>query len=570
MTKTLPIFLVGALLALPGLADGEPTTTITVGGWDASSDGSPDLASEYRSTDGAFSLGLQSRRFGEPGAIVLELLYRDGDDQLHKVDFDVRRFVRSHTDYTVLTHHLQEDPLETLNAATRHGRVVRSTDLSPGAEYGITYRDLDHRTEIQPPGLSALTVGFVFRQQEREGTVQRTSISHCDSCHVVSQARSLDETTRDIGIDGRWGSARGAVKASYLRRTVSEGVRQISLLFDNALQPELRTPIFDDRLQWDSAEGPQPVDVRPDITKNVAKLSASYGDLAGFALGGTGVWQTTENETAGLDSSYGAVQLHAARTFGHGLDVRWRGRAYQLDNDDVFIDAVERRSIAGANAGKTYRQIYGYDPDYLRESALDRDVVVSDLDLGWKLPGKRGKLRLVWQFEATDRENFEVAAGDTSTTKNVVGLDWTVRPAKRARFQLTAQQGFVDNPFMLPDGAYSTLVSSPSASPLSPAVAQYFQFQNARIADTTAEASHWTQIWARGNYGLGGGSSLAASYRYWDGDNDDGDLTDWSKRSQAATLTFSGIASPTVAWHVAGTWHDQEIDMPTTIPLFDG
>lgn len=563
------ILLAGALLALPALA-GDEGTTVTVGGWDASVDGNPALASEYRSTEGGLAVGLQTLRLAEPGSLVLDLMFRDTDEQKHLLDFDIRRFVRSHTSYLAITHNLPKDPLDTLAAATKHGRVVWASDLSPDAEYGIAYRDLQHRTEIQPPSLSALTVGLVFRQQERKGTLQRTTISHCDACHVVSQARPLDEQTRELGMDASWATARGAVKASYTRRTVSEDIRSIALLYDNALQPELRTPIFDDRLQWDSAEGPQAVDVRPDLEKNVAKLSASYTDIGGFALGGTGIAQTTENETAGLESSYGAIELHAARTFGKGFDLRWRGRGYRIDNDDVFIDAVERKSIAGANAGKTYRQVYGYNPDYLRESALDRDTVVSDLDLGWKLPGKKGKLRLLWKLEAIDRENYEVAEGETSTTSNAIGLDWTVRPAKRTRFQITLREGFVDNPFMQPNGAYSTLVSAPAASPLSPAAAQYYQFQAARIADTTADPSRWTEVYVRGSYGFTGGSQLTGSYRFWDGDNDEGDLTDWSKRTQALAVTLSGVASPTVAWFLTGAWHDQEIDMPASIPLYDG
>lgn len=568
--KTSFLLLIGALLALPAAAGDEPSTTVTVGGWDASVTDNPELASEYRSTDGGAEVGVVSTASGEKGSFELDLKFRDSNEQQHEIGFDVGRFVRSHTSYLAMVHRLGKDPLETIAAATSHGRVAWATDLDPEGRYEIDYRDLSHRTEIQPPALSNLTVGINFRQQEREGARQVTAISHCDSCHVESLRRPLDETTRDIGFDAMWAVGKGAVKASYNRRTLSEGVRQVSLLFDNALHPELHTPIFDDRLQWDSAEGPQAIDRRPDSTKDVARLEASFDDVRGFALGAIGLWSRTRNDTSGIESSYDGIFLHAARNFTRGIDLRWRGRVYSLDADDVYVDANERLGIAGPAAGKTYRQIFGYDPDYLRRSVLDRDVVASELDVGWRLPGKKSKLRFLWNFESVDRGSYEVAPGETATVTNVLGLDWTARPAKKTRFQVTYRHGLVDRPYMLVDGAYSTLVTTPTAATLAPTTPQYFQFQNARIADTTAAPETWDEIWARGSAGFGGGTMLSASYRWWDGQNDGGDLTDWQKNSQSATVTLSGIASPKVAWNVAWAWHDQEIDMPANIPIFDG
>jgi len=570
MRRTIPfLFLIGALLALPAVADDAPATTVTVGGWDVSVTDNPDLASEYQDTDGGVLVDVASASRGEKGSFDLELKFRDSNEQQHSLDFDVSRFVRSHTSYLAMVHRLGKDPLENLAATTNHGRAVWATDLAPDSEYEIDYRDLQHRTELQAPALSALTVGFNFRQQNRKGTLQAMAISHCSSCHVVSQARPLDETTRDVGFDAAWATGKGTVKASYNHRTLSEGVRQITLLYDNALQPEQLTPIFDDRLQWDSAEGPQPVDRRPDSTKDVARIEASFDDVGGFALGAIGLWSRTKNDTVGLESSYDGVFLHAARTWSKGFDLRWRGRAYSLDADDYYVVANERRSIAGPQAGKTYRQVYGYETNYLRESALDRDVFSSDLDLGWRL-SKKSKLRFLWNFESVDRGNFEVAVDETTTMTNVLGLDWTVRPAKRTRLQATYKHGIVDNPFMLVDGAYSTLVTQPTAATLAPTTPQYYQFQAARIADTTASPKSWDELWLRGSYGFQGGMLLSGSYRWWDGENDGGDLTDWDKTSQSATITLSGIASPKVAWNVAWAWHDQEIDMPTSIPIYDG
>lgn len=55
------------------------------------------------------------------------------------------------------------------------------------------------------------------------------------------------------------------------------------------------------------------------------------------------------------------------------------------------VDAVERLAIAGPQADRNYRQIYGFDPDYLRRSSLDRQVFDSRLDLSRRLGFKHGE-----------------------------------------------------------------------------------------------------------------------------------------------------------------------------------
>jgi hypothetical protein len=571
-------WLLGALVALPlaaaaqtpAEAPNETPIEVTVGGWDADTSKNPDVAAEYEDLDGGPRVGLVAAHRSDGGSLDLELDFRSSADQKHSLGFDIGRFVRSHTSYLSMTHRLGRDPLENLESATKHGRVVRHSDLDPQGEYELDYSDLRHRTEFQAPSLPALTVGVEFRQQERDGHLQRLAVSHCESCHVNSLGRPLDERTRDLGLDFAWAVGTGEVTASYNRRTLDQGVRQIELLYDTALQPELRTPIFENRLQWDSNEGPQAVDRRPDVAKDTVKLGGEFADVGGFAVGATGIWSTTENETAGFESTYRGANLVAARSFERGFRLGWRGRVYQLDTDEVYVDAIERLGIAGPQAGKTYREIYGFDPDYTRLSSTNRDVVTSNLDLGWKLAGKKGRVRLLWDLESVDREHRSVAPGETRTTRNTLGLDWNARPRPDVRLQARYRHGLVDNPEMLVDGAYSTFTSTPFASPLAPGVPQYYQYQAARIADTTAEAADWDEISLRGSWSSGGSTSISASWKWWDGDNQEGDLTDWSRTSQSATLTVAGVASPEVSWHGAVVWHEQTIEMPTSIPIFDG
>jgi len=129
--------------------------------------------------------------------------------------------------------------------------------------------------------------------------------------------------------------------------------------------------------------------------------------------------------------------------------------------------------------------------------------------------------------------------------------------------------GSASDPFNGVDTQYSTLVSLPAASPMAPTSAQYYESQDARIAEGTASPESWTRFEARGSY-TGNRSSLTANYRHWDGENTSGDLTDWSRLNQAASVTLWSSPAPKWQWYVGYTWNDSSLDTVSTIPLFDG
>lgn len=549
----------------------ETSGSVSLGGWSADKEGSPDRVSEYEPNDGGVDFRLDIESFGAWGHWILSTRARDDDDQQHELDFDIRRSLRSTTTYTALPHRLGHDPLTNFQAVTNHGRVVQRSDLDPDRVYGIRYDRFEHRTEYQPRGAPAWTFGVGYRRQERDGIKQAVTVSHCDTCHVVSQSRPVDERTEDVGLDVQKTWEGGALQASFDHRELRQGVQAISLLFDDALQPELRVPIFDNRLQWDSAQGPQPVHQVPDITKDIAKLRLTFPDAKGFAVRVGTLWSNTENDLTGLSSDYQGGTITAARRLGERWRLRWRARAYGIDNDEVFVDIAEPVSLAGPTRGLTFREIYGFDPDFLRLSALDRDVVESRVDVVFKMDSKkRGSIRLQWDHERVDRDHYQVAVGETETVENVLGLRWSGRPRKGVRLSAGYRHGDVDNPFSLVDGAFSTLESPRVTSPFDPRGAQYYRFQDARIAETTAAPEQWDELKLGISVQLDQGSALSGSYRFWDGENQGGDLTDWSRTQQAATLSYWSTPTPELSWNLAYTWHESELNFPIAIPIFDG
>jgi len=566
----LPILLAAPMWAQedgPESTAEETTVGIEIGGWASDTDGSLDVVSEYEPDEGGPQVGVDLEAVRDWGFLLLDGIWRNEDDQKLDLRFDVGRMVRSKTSYVKLPHRLLHDPLTNLATATNHGRIVQHTDLDPGSEYGIRYSSIAHRTELQMPGAERLTWALDVRNQEREGVLQHLTVSHCDTCHVISQDRPLDQRNTDVGLEGRYNWNNASLRVSYTFRELTQDPAILTLLFDDALQPELRVPIFDNRLQWDSAQGPQPIAGAPDIDKQIARIDLQLPK--GVSAGG--VWSVTENRFTDLASEFTGVTVAAGHAFPNRVSLRWRGRAYTLDNDEVFVDIAEPVSIAGPHAGLTFQDVYGFDPDFLRLSALDRDVVESRFDVGWRPGGRKaGRFKLLWQLEQVDRDNFAVTDdGKTDTLTNILGISWRGRPGKGWKLDTRYRHGEADHPFANPDGVFSANTGPRVSSPFAPGGEQYFEFQEERIGDASASPESWDELRVSVTRTLAN-SLVTGSWSWWDGDNTSGDLTHWSKTYQSATISLWSTPAPKWEWFAAFAVHDSELEAPASIPLFDG
>ena len=568
-TKLLLIVAVAAACPFAIAEEGDTTAEVEIGFRDTDVTDSPALAGEYEPVEDEPVFGIMVSTHQDWGTFLVEFESAHPDDMDASVEFDIHRTVRSHTSYTSLLHRLGHDPLSNLAATSTNGKVVLHSDFDPGADYGFSYSDLSHRTELQFPGASALTLAVGYREQGREGKLQALSTSHCDTCHIKSQTHLLDEETTDGTLEAKVAWRGGSLTGSATTREHRQRFPFVLTQYDDALHPELQVPVFDNRLQYDSDVGPVPADLWPEIDKDTARLDLELHDVAGFAVAGGAVWSETENRYNGLSSDYQGYMLNAARRFDNGIRLRWRGRVYSIDNDDVFIDTIERVSIAGPHAGQTYEDIYGVNYDHWRYSALNRDVAESKLDASYRFGRVAGTLRALWEFETIDRDTYEVLPSETETTRNILGVSWRSRPSSMWRVDASLRHAEIDNPFMLVNGGCSTLVSGQYPNPWDPETPQYDEFHEARIAETTASPSSWDELKA-GVTALLGGSTLSATYRWWDGDNSDGDLTDWSRTAQTGTLTYWTAPAPDWELFLAYAWQQSELQAPACIPIFDG
>ena len=576
--KAFTRFVLAALLAaLPFAvaADDDATTTtetegsMEIGGLITGVTDSPDMAAEYNTIEEGPVGKIKLATYQSWGALDLDFKYAAQDQNSGDLDFDIKRMVRSHNTYIKFPHRLGHDPMWNLSSTSRNGKVVENSDANPNQDYVMNYAVFEDRTELQFPGFRPLTLAVEFREQVRNGHTQAFTTSHCDTCHIKSQSHQRDQQTTDGTLEAAVAWKSGVVRARYTDRKLRESLPSVTGNFDTNLHPELQTPVFSNRMQYDSDVGTVPVDLKPEIDKATTRLDFRWASKNGFAVTANGVWSETENTGTGNTADYSGYVVTAAKRFGNNFQMRWNGKVYQTETNSVYIEPIQRETIAGPQAGMTYAEIYGQTFNQWRNSALNRDVLDSRLDASYRFGRKGGTLRGSWTYGVIDREYYEVAPEKTETTSNIFGVTYRVKPIKGLRLDAEYKHGNVDNTFMVVDATCSTLVSARYPNPWDPETPQYVDSHETRIADTTASASSWD----RATLGLGytfGQTTISGRYVYWDGANTDGDLTDWSKNRSTATVTAWSPGGTDWDWYVGWAYQDMSLDAPACIPVFDG
>ncbi len=561
----------GAEYVVPGFwaAEGTVESQAEIGLYGTDITDSPDMAAEYYDHEDGPTANVTVASHQKWGSLYFLGAFQSSDTNAGELTFDLKRILRTQNFYETFIHRLGHDPMHNLESTSTNGKVVWHTDLDPDQEYDLDYSVLDSRTELQLPSLRPVTFGFTYRDQRRDGHRQAFTTSHCDNCHIYSQKHALDEKTTDATIDAKVSWRGGFAKASLTTRELRHGTPSVPITFDDALHPELQAPVFDNRLQFDSDVGQVPADLWPDSDKDRTRVQLVFTNVLGMTVNANGVWSQTENRFTGLKSDYSGYVLSAARGWKSGWRFRWNGRIYTIDNDDIFVDVNDRPSIAGPHAGQTYEDVYGIDYDFVRTSTLDRDVFESRADVSKRLGRKGGTLRFQWNYDTIDRENYEVMPGEHSTTTNLLGASYRVRPLKGWNLEANLKYADVENAFTLINGACSTLVSARYTNPWNPETPQYDEFHQARIADTSASASSWARADLRLGYTTGT-TTIFGKYIYYDGDNTDGDLADWSKTTNTALLTVWSAPTEHFNWYATYTYLDSDLGLPACIPIFDG
>lgn len=299
----------------------------------------------------------------------------EGHDQVHQLAIEINRVVRSHSSFTRLPHRLVPDPLLNLRGAVKMPVVARSTDLHPTARYRVNYDLLDHRTDLEIPSAGWLTVSAVYREKWREGHRQALAPSHCSTCQVLSQTRTVDERPRDAGVVADVRGKAWKLEGSSVSRKFEGRAPAPTPTYGLTERPALRQPVFNDRVWYDSRDGVLPCGVIPPSEKNTTTLRISNPNLGGFSTVLTAVSARLENISTNNKADFDALALAAGRRLGKKGTFAMRARSYSIDSTDYFVAVPEPEAVAGPFSGKSYHEPSGFPPDFLRQSTIDRDVL---------------------------------------------------------------------------------------------------------------------------------------------------------------------------------------------------
>jgi len=560
-----------SFLLLAAAAAAQTTGTVTVGGRAVNDRGAPERAAEYLPTTSGTELALALEAALDTVYLAVDSDAREGSDQVHHLRVELNRLVRSHTSFTKMPHRLVHDPLENLRGAVKMPVVTWSTDLDPTARYRVDYDLLENRTDLQLPQAGWLTVSAIYREQWRQGHRQSLAISHCSTCHVQSQTRAVDERTRDAGVVAQVRAGSWKLEGSFVARDFEEKAPTPTRVYELAEQPALRQPLFNDRVWYDSKNGPLPYGVIPPSEKNTATARLSNPNVGGFAVTLSGVSTRLENLTTGNKVDFDAIALAVGRRLGKKGTFALRARSYTIDSTDYFVDVPEPKAVAGPYAGKSYYERYGFQPDFLRQSAIDRDVTEASARLSYRV-GRGSSLIGEYTFQNIDRAHYEVAPGKTDTLTQRLKLAYSARPARGVNFRLEGILADVRRPFMTQNTACQTgpLQTTPLPSPIVPGSVQYYEIYRSRIGDMTASPSSYVQLKGTAALTLGPTTNASLSLLWWDGDNTDQDLTNWSRTTTAANAQVAWAPNESFQAFVAASTGMRKLKSWVCVPLMDG
>lgn len=582
-------------------AEDKDEVTLTMGYQASSSEESLLRVAEYDSVEANPIVGLSwmTSPYGR-NLFSFDLQRLESNDFDAAFSLDLDRVVRVSATGHGLLHRLDHDPLANLEGVSDL-KVVRHTDLEPGAEYQINHRLYDVRADFHPPVASWLSYRVGYREEQRQGRRQVLSTSHCTSCHVVGQGREIDNATTDF-VFGAHARA-GGMDLDYeiLTRGFREKGQTPMGIYEEAFRPA--TPgsapdpdsvvrPFNDRLWFQNGENP--INQVPELRRTAHKLKARGRINPNNAVNFTLVRSTTENRTTNLEYEFSGFRGRYTAKFKNNVRLNVWGQWDKIENDPYFVDLVALNGLTSppisdggpGYTGVTYEQWVNNvllptrpgDPepvnfsDYDRLSPMDREDSRLGADVYWRA-NRRSTVRLGYKYRSIDRDHVVLNDGTGKTTSHTVKAAWNYRAAKRLRWTNTLRYSTIDNPYINVDGglrAYSEDPVGIAPSPKSPLSLQYFELQALRVANLSSVPTDELRFRSQATWSPKGKWALSGNVRYRDAENDELDWTQWERNSFGIGANLWYAAGPQFQFTLGVDSQQQETDAAAIVPVMDG
>jgi hypothetical protein len=515
-----------------------PSTSgvVTLGGLINDDTGYLGRLAEYDRIDngGAARFGVQL--WGDRNGLAYDLAGTFGGDQSdqdYRMDVNLRRWLKAHVSYVRTGHRLDHDPIDYVDAASGIGGtfVVQHTDFDPTAAYRADRGALDARVDIAPPELSWLRLFASHRQELRHGARQSLTTSHCATCHLKSNSRSLDEKTREYSGGFRVLARRLSMEYAYEDRRFSDDAASLRTLYDPGVHPATLADVFYNRLQYDARDGEQPFDVVPGLKKSTHALKGRLDLPREAAVVGNFTRSTVTNTDTAIATDYTGGSTRFVVPIGTRAVIQGAFRRYTMDTDSVFIDVVEPIAPAGPTAGKTYDQAYTAigSPDYWTAPASSRTPTDFNLEVAVR-PAKRTTLRAGYRWEQIERTAFAVS----KTTTNTLLFSGRGRAGKRFQWRARLDSDWTTDPFANENAALPAVLQpfmSPNNVPFTGL--QYDTMYASRSADLTSFPTRSVRTDEGFTWTPTPKLAVTGHYRWQSSSNDDLTVSSWDRSVHA-------------------------------------
>ncbi|MEN8153715.1 MAG: GSU2204 family CXXCH-containing (seleno)protein [Acidobacteriota bacterium] len=441
----------------------------------------------------------------------------DITDQSHVLNFDFDRVLKQNFTFDSLHHRLDHDPLTNMDVVSHARSAAYAEDFNPTDQYYINRSEFVSNSQISLPMLPGVKFYVKYRNEQRTGMYQARTLSKCSACHVVAKSRSINSYNKDVQIGTKIRIGKGNIDYSFTNNRFKERNSAPQSYYLKIEHPEKIVPVFTSRIGIGNEESLS-FDNIPESKKDTHLLKASI-PVAKNTFFAQYVNSQVKNLNANLkwnSSSFGGS--YSGRLGNKGFfNVLF---LYQkIDNDSIFIDIVEPLDVTTGNVGKTYADgILGIGTfDFTRLSALSRSVLDLKANFRYKL-SKSLKLRLGYEYENVERDNFEVSNTKSSTVKGRISF----KPAKQFKLVLDGKFATISDPFANLKGGIAPAVQLyKTTSPLLPDSTQFYYWHMAREGTMTNYPEGINEIKGRIHWGPSSKFALNGNFLIRKEDNDD-------------------------------------------------
>ena len=467
-------------------------------------------------------------------------------------------------------------------------------------DYYIKRSEIKTKASFSMPGLETLKFNLSGRWENRNGYEHKTAmVGKCTVCHVRGLRKKIDETTRDISAGVSFTGGPVSFSYSHMYRDFYVSNKAISTKFDSVEGLKGSKPdkyaLFSPRLNSETYGTTSEVAKTPESDKHMdtVKLKLDLPYYTTFA-GSYTTSTITNNDTYGgknIDLDQDAFNLRlTTNLLKRKLTLSARFRYLELDRDNVHANlqkqdaywfqpgqpAINVPGIGTVNYDftKTYFYNNSGQPvifDVEGESSYDREQYIFGMDAVYRMMRNRMKIRLGYEYESIDRDNYDVYPGKSKTEKNTfkAGLDF--KPLNNLSGRFKFKYSNIDNPFAKPKGGCIAVTSTKDPSLLygGGGKAAYPLVYDKRTYTASNEPSEiynyslnlsWTPL-SNLSFGIIG--------KYTDSQNDEGN-TDWDYTG--VTLGFDGtfMFSEKVALSFGYNYEKASTESKLSVGLYAG